>query len=128
MEIISTTAKNTTITMDVETEIIPASTLAKVFNTSTSADRAREFARKTAIAKEDLEKNLMKKINTALLKNETCWIELCDEDCSTVLPPYVIVEVCEKIKKKFEKSGYSVGGHGTYSASYYKIYQFYVHL
>lgn len=124
MEIISTVAKNTTITMDVETEIIPASTLAKVFNTSTAADRAR----KTAIAKEELEKSLMKKINTALLKNETCWIELCDEDCSTVLPPYEIVEVCEKIKKKFEKSGYSVGGHGTYSASYYKIYQFYVHL
>lgn len=129
MEIITTTAKNTTITMDVETEIIPASTLAKIFDTSTEADRTREFARRVKETKDNLEKDITKKINMGMLKGERyISITIEEKDKPSCLLREDVCEVCEKVIKKYESKGYTVRGKWTYSKNYYKIYGFTVYL
>lgn len=129
MEIITTTAKNTTITMDVETEIIPASTLAKIFDTSTEIDRVREFARRIKEAKDNFEKDITKKINMGMLKGERYIdITITEKGKPLGLSREDVCEVCEKVAKKYERNGYTIRGKWTYSKNYYKIYGFTVYL
>lgn len=115
---------NTTITIDLSKEIIPATFIAAIHGKAETTAQARarvELERK--LRAEQWEVDTRVNLNAQLIEKGYAILRV---DESVNCDRGEIVKICKKFRREFEAKGFTVGGWGEYSLSNTKIYELFI--